>query len=770
MQLLLNVRKRFCSDSNAMSRRQPLLSALTWACRAVSLPVLMVAMWMAFTTPSALAAGTRNVLVLYSSARLLPANIEGEHGLSETLASPIGGLVDLYSEFLDIPRFEGVEYERAFAAYLHDKYAARQPDIIIAAGEQALRFLLRDRARLFPLASLIHMGVNRSALQALPELPADAIGAPIDFDFAATVDQALRWHPAARKLVLVTGTSERDRNWEARMRAEAIRFANRVEIEYLIGLPTATLLKRLAQLPRDAIVFTPGYFQDRDGRNTMPQASVAAMAAVASAPIYGPFNTFIGTGAVGGRMPNFTEMGRQAGTLANALLSGASPASLAPVTPTPAQMQVDWRQVVRWGIAPSAIPPDTIEHFKEPTFWEQHRDTALAGASLMLLQAGLIAWLLAERHRRQRVTAALARSEQQMNLAAHAARLSMWSWDDRRKTARVNPPPAAPTPTQPRATNDIGTPLDRVYAQDRDALERAIVQALEQGKELDHEYRVPGRGGELLWMAARGRADPGDRRQLLGVVFDITQRKRAEHQAERDRAALRHMTRVALLGQLSASIAHQLNQPLASILANAEAAQKVLQREPVDLAELRDICDDIVAEDHRAADVIRRLGALFKQGEPLVVAVDVNALVRETIDLLRTELLTRHVIAETRLAPDLPQVDGDRVQLQQLLLNLFVNAADAMNEIPPAERRLTITTQPAGAFVEVRVADRGPGITATDADSVFEAFWSTKANGMGIGLAICRSIANAHRGSLTMSNAAQGGAVFCALLPVRTGA
>jgi C4-dicarboxylate-specific signal transduction histidine kinase len=166
--------------------------------------------------------------------------------------------------------------------------------------------------------------------------------------------------------------------------------------------------------------------------------------------------------------------------------------------------------------------------------------------------------------------------------------------------------------------------------------------------------------------------------------------------------------------------------------------------------------------------VIRRLGSLFKQGEPLRVAVDVNALARETLDLLQTELLTRHVITETRLAPDLPMIAGDRVQLQQLLLNLFVNAADAMNGIPPAERRLTITTQRAGACVDVCVADCGPGITAADADNVFEPFWSTKANGMGIGLAICRSIAKAHHGSLTVSNAAQGGAVFRALLPVRS--
>jgi signal transduction histidine kinase len=193
----------------------------------------------------------------------------------------------------------------------------------------------------------------------------------------------------------------------------------------------------------------------------------------------------------------------------------------------------------------------------------------------------------------------------------------------------------------------------------------------------------------------------------------------------------------------------------------------MLQREPVDLPELREICNDIVAEDHRAADVIRRLGALFKRGEPLLVALDVNELLRETLDLTRTTLLTQHVTLVTRFAADLPQIDGDRVQLQQLFLNLIVNAADAMSATPQAQRQLTVSTELQGAAVHACVADCGPGITSDDAKKVFDPFWSTKSSGMGIGLAICRSIVTAHRGSLTLTDAPGGGAVFCAELPMR---
>ena len=165
--------------------------------------------------------------------------------------------------------------------------------------------------------------------------------------------------------------------------------------------------------------------------------------------------------------------------------------------------------------------------------------------------------------------------------------------------------------------------------------------------------------------------------------------------------------------------------------------------------------------------MIRRLGALFKRGEPLLAPLDVNELVHDTLELTRTNLLTRHVALALRLAPDLPPVDGDRVQLQQLLLNLIVNAADAMEATPEPERQLTISTALSGQQIQLCVADLGPGITASDLDNVFDPFWSTKAGGMGIGLAICQSIVAAHHGRITASNNPEGGATFCVSLPVK---
>ena len=289
--------------------------------------------------------------------------------------------------------------------------------------------------------------------------------------------------------------------------------------------------------------------------------------------------------------------------------------------------------------------------------------------------------------------------------------------------------------------------------------------AVENDEELNVEYRVV-QPNQVRWFAARGRVEQ-DGGRLRGVAIDITQRKVAELEAEQDRTALRHMTRVSLLGQLSASIAHQLNQPLASILSNAEAARKMLRRDDVDLEELRAICDDIVSEDNRAAQVIRRLGALYKRGEREVRPVDVNELVRETLGLMHTDLVTRQVTVTTELAPALPMIEGERVQLQQVLMNLIVNASDAMHGSPESARMLSVRTVQTGDAVRIDVGDRGPGIKPDELERIFDMFWTTKPAGMGIGLAICRSITTAHGGTLTAQNNADGGATFSVTLPVQ---
>jgi C4-dicarboxylate-specific signal transduction histidine kinase len=220
-----------------------------------------------------------------------------------------------------------------------------------------------------------------------------------------------------------------------------------------------------------------------------------------------------------------------------------------------------------------------------------------------------------------------------------------------------------------------------------------------------------------------------------------------------------------MLGELSGSLAHELNQPLVAILSNAQAAQRFLAQTPPRTEQLAAILVDIVKSDHRARAVIQRLRSMLRKEQAQHLRLNLNEVVEESLHLMRSDLLNRGVVVATDLARALPAVSGDRNQLQQVLLNLIMNGCDAMAGLPT--RRLRIgTRRGAQGQVEISVADCGAGIAPADLERIFEPFVSTKAQGLGLGLAICRSIVEAHRGRLWAGNNADGGATLHCELPV----
>ncbi|HKZ07859.1 MAG TPA: ATP-binding protein [Methylomirabilota bacterium] len=258
------------------------------------------------------------------------------------------------------------------------------------------------------------------------------------------------------------------------------------------------------------------------------------------------------------------------------------------------------------------------------------------------------------------------------------------------------------------------------------------------------------------------------RLRLLGEVFANTlSRRRAEMERQRLRRDLAHVGRVSTMGELTASLAHELNQPLTSILSNAQAAEELLQADRPNLAEVREIVQDIVRADKRASEVIQRLRGLLRKGSVEPSSLDINELVDEVAGLASADAILRDVVIELELAPALPSIWGDRVQLQQVVLNLLLNGLDAMSEADGGARRLTLRTGAEGPDgVRVTVRDSGTGIDQVDLDRIFDPFYSTKATGMGMGLAIARSIIVAHRGRLEARNNPEGGATFSFVLPV----
>ncbi len=257
--------------------------------------------------------------------------------------------------------------------------------------------------------------------------------------------------------------------------------------------------------------------------------------------------------------------------------------------------------------------------------------------------------------------------------------------------------------------------------------------------------------------------------QLIGEVFaNALSRKQGELEAQRLRQDLAHIGRVSAMGELTASLAHELSQPLTAILNNAQAVQRVLARHPVNLELAREALDDIVADDTRAADVIHRLRVLLKKGDLEFAWLDANEMVSEVAWLVRGDALDRTVDLRLELAPDLPSVRGDRVQLQQVVLNLVLNGFEAMREPGADGRALVIrTARDSAAAVGISIQDSGSGFDETDNDRIFQALYTTKVDGLGMGLAIARTIVGAHGGRLSAANNVDHGATFHFTLPVR---
>jgi len=255
----------------------------------------------------------------------------------------------------------------------------------------------------------------------------------------------------------------------------------------------------------------------------------------------------------------------------------------------------------------------------------------------------------------------------------------------------------------------------------------------------------------------------------VSQVLVNEKRKHAEAELDRQRSELARLSRVATLAALSGSLAHELNQPLTSILCNAEAAQEYLKADPPDLDEVRSILREIADDDRRAGEVMRRLRILFDNPDMRQRPVDINETVRDTLVLAHDDLEKQKVRVETELGPNLPLVSGNQVQLQQVLLNLLSNACDAMANLSPSDRRLTVCTEvDNGCGVKISVADFGCGISQEQMQRIFQPFFTTKEKGMGLGLAVCRSIVSAHGGKLWAVNEPQHGTRFNILLPAAT--
>jgi PAS domain S-box-containing protein len=314
----------------------------------------------------------------------------------------------------------------------------------------------------------------------------------------------------------------------------------------------------------------------------------------------------------------------------------------------------------------------------------------------------------------------------------------------------------------------IETVVQRIHPDDRAGAQQTIDRATCDGKDFNHEYRLllPDGSVKHVHATAHAVADASGGIEFVGAVTDVTARKRAEEKLHEAQAELAHVARVTALGELAASIAHEVNQPLAAVVANAAACQRWLDRAPPNLEEARNTVQSIIKDGNRAGEVIQRVRGLVDKTVDQKVPLDINEVINEVITLLRHELVSHKMSLRMELAPAPGLVLGDRIQLQQVVLNLIINGVEAMQPVTDRSRELVIrTNEDEARQILVTVSDCGIGLAAGSADRLFDAFFTTKSGGMGMGLSICRSIVEAHGGRLQASANAGPGATFQFTLP-----
>ena len=364
---------------------------------------------------------------------------------------------------------------------------------------------------------------------------------------------------------------------------------------------------------------------------------------------------------------------------------------------------------------------------------------------------------------------ALREFEERVVLAAQAAHLGVWEMDPGTNEVWMSDSARTLFQFDPETRVDHAALQDRVHPEDRALRDSAVKHAIETQGGYEIEYRLSLPDGTLRWMASRGRYVTGRNRKgarLIGVSRDITPRKLAEAEALRHREELGHLGRVAAMGELAASIAHELNQPLSGIVSNAAAGERFIDRGDVDLRELRDLLGDIIADGRRAGDVIRGIQSMVKKGIPTRQRVNLNDLVMNVARIVNPNAMLQSCQVETLLEPDLPAIEADPIQLQQVLLNLVINSFDAMRETPLSHRKVVIVTERnADDAIRASVRDYGVGISEESRDRLFDHFFTTKAQGLGMGLAIVRSIVESHGGTIAAENVEGGGAQFHFILP-----
>jgi signal transduction histidine kinase len=583
----------------------------------------------------------RNVLLLQSFERGFRVIDRFTETFQSELASRAAVPVTI-SQFVVNPAGFATAPDAASIEFLRTAFVNRQkPDLVVTAGGPAATFARRYRQELFRDTPFLFTAVDTRYLEDAP-LAGNETAVTVSSDYASVVEDALRVLPDTKTVMVVTGAGTLGQFWRSQLTPDLQRFGTRLTFIWSDTLSYDDMLRRTATLPADSAILyiAAGTFADGSWRSEA--TAFADLLKRANAPLFGVQEAHLGMGIVGGRLLATDDLGALTAAAAVRILDGESPSAIGVLRRTQgATSEYDSRQLTRWRIPESRLPPHSVVEYREPSLWRDYRQEALMAAGTLSVQSLLIAGLVYQRHARRR-----AETQSRTNLALAA-----------------------------------------------DANRRATVSAM------------------------------------------------------------------------TGSIAHELSQPLNAIQHNAQAGEMLIGANRGTPEALQEILADIRTANVRASQIIERHRTMLRNHEVDRKPIDLRSVVRESVAFVVHDTSAKQIQIDIALPAAACIVRGDRVLLQQVLVNVIMNAVDAMAATPPEKRRITVRLDVTQEAVDLSVRDAGSGLPVSVDHQVFEPFVTTKRNGIGIGLTIARAIVEAHRGTMAARNNPEGGATFTITLP-----
>jgi len=713
---------------------------------------------------------SKKVLLLYSFQAMLPANLEWDEAMRKALKGKNEQAMEFYTEFLDLPRFPDESYINGLLNLLQIKYSRKKIDLLIPVGDLAFSFLQAHGNALFPGSPIVFCAVAKQQVEALKP-PPNITGVVAWVDVQGTLAAALKLQPETRRVVVVGGIAKTDRAFQHIAREDLRPYKGQLEVTFLTDLPMAEVLQRVSNLPPQTLVIYLSMFRDSTDQDFVPLEALERVAQAANVPIYALWETLLGHGIVGGHLMSLEKQGRLAGEMGRRVLNGENPGNIPIVYEGANVYAFDWRQLQRWGLQVSDLPPGSLVRFREPSLWESHRGEIIWIMAAFSLLSLLTVGLLFNLERRRRAENELRQAELKYRIVADFT--YDWEyWKNLDGTLRYVSP-SCERISGYRPEDFIRRPdlfREIIVPEDQNLWEAHDCDALENPGPREVQFRVQRPDSTIRWVEHVCQPVTDNAGEFIGIRAsnrDITERKQAEIQEQQHREDLARIGRVATLSELTGTLAHEIIQPLMAIMNNSQAARRLLDNPDPDLGEVKEILEDITRGSERASGVIQQLRQHLKPGPPELTQLDINDLVQSLIPLVARQAAINHVNLVCQLTKGLPPISGNRIQLEQVILNLVVNSMEAIKGMAGGPREIVLQTDKEDDHtVRVSVTDSGPGVKPEDLQLLFDPFFTTKKEGMGLGLSISRSIIKAHRGRLWAAPNPGGGTALHFTLPV----